>query len=390
MADEQYTWLDRATADRLLRGESLDAVDAAARDQAERLSRALGALSAEAAPATAELPGEQAALAAFRKAREAADAERTAAAHAPSVTRAPGPGADAGLIRIGAPPRTGIPARRRPRWARPVRLALAAALAAGMLGGVAVAASSGVLPTPFGDEHPRPGASVSADSTTGDPLASPPPSAAPGSGTGTGTPDGATRGSPGGTPPGEAAGTDDGTGRDTAPGSAPPSATSGTGWLGAAATCRALRDGKDLDPGRRRGLEHLAGGAARLAAYCKVLLASGDSTSGTAHGGTPGKGKGGKDGEGSGKDGKGKGGEDKDKDGGGGKGGDGGRGGGHDHPGGGHGRGDGRDGRGGGHDGRRHGGALPVLPSASAAHHDRTGGDRTLPLPSASPSYTAL
>ncbi|MCZ0203851.1 hypothetical protein OZK63_00235, partial [Streptomyces sp. UMAF16] len=86
MADEQDKWLDRGTAERLLRGEPLEAVDPSARDQAERLARALGALSAEAAPATGELPGEQAALAAFRKAREAAGAERTAAAHAPSAT----------------------------------------------------------------------------------------------------------------------------------------------------------------------------------------------------------------------------------------------------------------------------------------------------------------
>ncbi|MEV5345471.1 hypothetical protein AB0L24_07360, partial [Streptomyces achromogenes] len=92
MADEQDKWLDRGTAERLLRGEPLEAVDPSARDQAERLARALGALSAEAAPATGELPGEQAALAAFRKAREAAGAERTAAAHAPSAARAPASG----------------------------------------------------------------------------------------------------------------------------------------------------------------------------------------------------------------------------------------------------------------------------------------------------------
>ncbi|MFC5658870.1 hypothetical protein ACFP3J_25770, partial [Streptomyces nogalater] len=83
MADEHDKWLDRGTAERLLRGESLEAVDPAVRDQAERLSRALGALSAEAAPATGEPDGEQAALAAFREAREDATAERAATAHAP-------------------------------------------------------------------------------------------------------------------------------------------------------------------------------------------------------------------------------------------------------------------------------------------------------------------
>ncbi|MYR04186.1 hypothetical protein GTX23_37775, partial [Streptomyces sp. SID6139] len=79
MADEQDKWLNPETAERLLDGEPLEAVDPATRDQAERLARVLDALSAQAAPAAIELPGEQAALAAFRKAREAAADERTAA-----------------------------------------------------------------------------------------------------------------------------------------------------------------------------------------------------------------------------------------------------------------------------------------------------------------------
>ncbi|MEU7253325.1 hypothetical protein AB0A87_35185, partial [Streptomyces sp. NPDC045251] len=69
MADEQDRWLDRETAEILLRGESLEAVDPAARDRAERLAEALGALTAPPVPASEELPGEAAALAAFRKAR---------------------------------------------------------------------------------------------------------------------------------------------------------------------------------------------------------------------------------------------------------------------------------------------------------------------------------
>ncbi|MYR62806.1 extensin, partial [Streptomyces sp. SID625] len=71
MADEQYRWLDSDSAERLLRGEPLDTVDVTVRDQAERLARALDALAAESvvhpAQAPAELPGEAAALAAFRK-----------------------------------------------------------------------------------------------------------------------------------------------------------------------------------------------------------------------------------------------------------------------------------------------------------------------------------
>ncbi|MFE1445067.1 hypothetical protein [Streptomyces olivaceoviridis] len=398
MADEQYTWLNRETAERLLRGESLEAVAPSARDQAERLSRALGALSAEAAPAPGELPGEQAALAAFRKAREAAEAERTAAAHAPTAPRTPARGADAGLVRIGAPARTGI-RTRRPRWARPVRLALAAAVAAGTLGGVAVAAGTGVLPTPFGDDHPRPATSVSPDTTTGQPLTSP---SAPGGGTGTGAPDGGTRGHRGGTDD-EAAGTDDGTGA--------PSATSGAGRPGATAACRALRDGKDLDTGRKRALEHLAGGPGRVTAYCKVLLGAGDSASGgtggansggsggntTGQGSDNGKGSGKDNGKGSGKDngkGNGKGGDDgpadpdggkgSGKGGGNGNGGDNGKGsgnGGDKGKGSGNGEGNGKGG------GRQHGGADLAPPASAPAHRGAPGNGSTSPSPT--PAYTA-
>ncbi|MDV9173534.1 hypothetical protein R6V09_25965, partial [Streptomyces sp. W16] len=71
-------WLDRETAELLLRGESLEAVDPAARDQAERLARTLGALSVEPTSGKTELPGEEAALAAFRAARTGNDVERSA------------------------------------------------------------------------------------------------------------------------------------------------------------------------------------------------------------------------------------------------------------------------------------------------------------------------
>ncbi|MGW4736561.1 hypothetical protein ACWEQC_46770, partial [Streptomyces shenzhenensis] len=104
MADEQYKWLNRETAERLLRGESLEAVDASARGQAERLAGTLGALSVEATPAGVELPGEEGALAAFRKAREAA-AEQSAVAHGDGSqarrTGAASRPSDAGLVRLG-------------------------------------------------------------------------------------------------------------------------------------------------------------------------------------------------------------------------------------------------------------------------------------------------
>lgn len=122
MADEQDGWLDRETAEILLRGESLKAVDPAVRDRAERLAETLDALAAYPAPTSGELPGEAAALAAFRKAR-ADDAAEWAARRPPSVTEPrrgrpmPGwsasartatvPGAPAGAVRCasGWPPR---------------------------------------------------------------------------------------------------------------------------------------------------------------------------------------------------------------------------------------------------------------------------------------------
>ena len=99
MADEQYRWLDRETAERLLSGEPLGAVEGAGRDQAEHLARTLGALSATPPLTSDELPGEAAAVAAFRKAR----AERADAAAAPGATggRAAADGSDTGLVRIG-------------------------------------------------------------------------------------------------------------------------------------------------------------------------------------------------------------------------------------------------------------------------------------------------
>ncbi|MGW2489629.1 hypothetical protein ACWCV9_20770 [Streptomyces sp. NPDC001606] len=258
MADEQYRWLNRETAERLLRGEPLEAVDPRARDQAERLSEALGALSARTAGGTAELPGEQAALAAFRTARDTAAAEPAATAGASGRRfRAFGNGSDAGLVRIGFPGRTGISGR--PRWGRPVRLALAAAVAASALGGVAVAAGSGVLPVPFG--HREPGPAASAD---GRPLTSPSPT-----GQGPGTANGSAPADRGATS-GEAA----------APDETRPSAGAAGRWSGAGSACRDLRDGKDLDTGRKRALEKLAGGSNRVKSYCKVVLGSGEGGSG--------------------------------------------------------------------------------------------------------------
>ncbi|MFJ5996627.1 hypothetical protein [Streptomyces sp. NPDC092370] len=272
MADEQYRWLDRETAERLLSGEPLEAVDGAARDQAEHLVRTLGALSATPPLTSDELPGEAAAVAAFRKARaERADAVAGRAAtggrDAPGVT-------DAGLVRIGSPGDGGTGTARRPRRARTARLALAAVLAVGMVGGVAVAAGTGVLRAPFGGDEPAPGASLPADVTPPErPLVSPSPS------------DGAQRGTtPGDVQEGSSTGGADAQGRDEPEAGRKPDSgdradrpDDGHGTI--ASACRDLRDGKPLDADRRRVLRDAAGGA-RVWKYCEGVLSSADPRSG--------------------------------------------------------------------------------------------------------------
>ncbi|MEV6945226.1 hypothetical protein AB0N07_25120 [Streptomyces sp. NPDC051172] len=281
-------WLDRETAELLLRGEPLESVDAASRDQAERLAKTLDGLIAEAPLSNAELPGEAAALAAFRAARSGALPERTAAGpHRPRSRTS-----DAGLVRIGG----SAAAPRRSRWGRPARFGLTAALAAGMVGGVAFAATSGVLPTPFGHDEPGPVASVSVGASPDRPLVSPSPDSA----LGDTTPDGSNSPSVGPTtPPGPTGGSSSakpGSGSDDG------QAAGGDWWLGAPAACRDVRDGKELTGDRKRALEGAAGGsgAARLWKYCKNILAG---TDGSSRGGDDkdGKGKGGQgnhDGEG--------------------------------------------------------------------------------------------
>ncbi|QQM41230.1 hypothetical protein [Streptomyces liliifuscus] len=302
MADEQYRWLDRDTAERLLRGEPLDAVDADSRDQADRLTEALEALdalgtqAAESTPADAELPGEAAALAAFRKARTGKNGEqaslgprtrpRSAAAAAAASSAASQISSDAGLIHLGRP----TAHRHAPsRWGRPVRYGLAAALAAGMIGGAAMAATSGVLP--FGGEEPEPGSSATVAVTPDRPLVSPSPEKKPGGGPDKPRPDGSAGGltGKGSVPRGEARG-------GTDPGARPDSGDdrregrTGRGWRWLASVCRDFHDGKNLDSERRRGLEDAANGAEQVKRYCNGILknwddrGSGDGRSGSGSG----------------------------------------------------------------------------------------------------------
>ncbi|MFF4763567.1 extensin [Streptomyces sp. NPDC001292] len=337
MAEEQHRWLDRDTAERLLRGEPLDTVDITVRHPAERLAKALGALSAESYPpppaarafpdssaspassptsaypadsADAALPGEAAALAAFRKARAQRADERAAEgtdAHLETHSRPRSVVSDdVGLVRIGTRARGGT--GRRPRRAgsrrrgRPVRLALSAALAAGAVGGVAAAATTGVLPTPFGGDEPAPGTSVSVPATPGHPLVSPSPGGTTGSGPGTRTPGGATTAAPDGDAGSTAREGSAAPGRDAATGSGDEQGALGDRWNRLVASCRDLRDGKSLDSDRRRTLEGAAGGSARVWSYCQGVLKTVDGRSGDTGGGDQGENEGGgQNGEGGGK-----------------------------------------------------------------------------------------
>ncbi|MEV0323339.1 hypothetical protein ACIBKX_11850 [Streptomyces sp. NPDC050658] len=282
MADEDYRWLDRDAAERLLSGESFDGADHHTRERAERLAKTLGALTADervlAGPPgdlSAELPGEEAAMAAFREAR--------AASAGASSTRVGAAAAAAGsgeTVRIGGAPAPGRPTR----WARPVRFGLAAVLAGCMIGGVAVAAGTGVLPSPFGSRDDQgPAASAS-------PVAPPQPLESATGGAST----------PPDVEPDDAHTTPDGTSRE--PGSsAPPQSPEATGGPQDGATsqpgtgsgdtrredeaktwrrqviaaCRDHRDG-DLKGEKKRRLEKLLGGSEGITEACDRLLGGGD------------------------------------------------------------------------------------------------------------------
>ncbi|MEU9354371.1 hypothetical protein AB0D65_26195 [Streptomyces griseoloalbus] len=290
MADEQYRWLDRETAERLLSGEPPEAADPVARDQAERLAGTLRALSAPPPGTGEELPGEAAALAAFRKVREERDG-RTAVAGGDGH-RAGAQPSDLGPIRIGTPRADRSGAAAGPRRAGLLRLGLAAALVVGLVGGAAVLAGTGVLPTPSDGSPSDPAASATATGTHAErPLQSPPPE--------DGTPGGATSG---GRHPEGAAGTardgagaqgDGGEGADGAsppgkPGPEPGDTGARSGHGGNVAACRAWRDGEALNGERKRLVEEAAGGPSRVGAYCAGVLSTGGAGGAGSTGGAGG------------------------------------------------------------------------------------------------------
>ncbi|WP_329173861.1 hypothetical protein OG754_15640 [Streptomyces decoyicus] len=275
MADDRYDWLDKDTAEQLLRGEQVSARNGDGARELEQLLEAAAAVAAR-TPEAVELPGEEAAVAAFRQAVRHGSGARNRTAGAPA------PGA-----------RTAHTAdlAERTRLGRPVRRGFAVALAACAIGGVAVAAGTGVLPTPFrGGGDPAPASSVSAvetpgpfrtgepgaqtDGTTGqtpdatpdpkrsEPPESPRPGSSPGASKnpGSGTPSGGTgRGSdkPGGSD-----------GKEPGPGHG----DTKNFLLGLCQSYESgKRDGMDRDTLRR--LERKAGGPEKVHVFCRAYLA---------------------------------------------------------------------------------------------------------------------
>ncbi|MFV0128154.1 hypothetical protein ACLGI4_10615 [Streptomyces sp. HMX112] len=319
MADERDEWLDQDAAERLLRGEPVDAADDHAREQARRLTEALEAVRAPHPLPSGELPGEEAALAAFREAREARgtrDARAGGSGARPAVATS---GADLGAVRL-------KPRPRQVRWARPARWGLAVSLAGLAVGGVAVAAGTGVLPAFGGDPEPQPTATASGDVTPG-PLVSREPngghrSATPGGPARSGPPAG-----PGGTPPSAPSrpgsspdgGTfGPGTPEPARPGAGGDNVSAGAGGGGTGAggggdedrddratwytwavqACSDHREGT-IEGDRRRRLESAARGGDKVKRFCDKLLAgaglpqpggAGDATGAGGAAGGPGTG----------------------------------------------------------------------------------------------------
>uniref|UniRef100_A0AAU2VPF4 Extensin n=1 Tax=Streptomyces sp. NBC_00008 TaxID=2903610 RepID=A0AAU2VPF4_9ACTN len=326
MADEQYEWLDKEAAERLLRREPVDPVDGQQGQDADRLAAALDAAARSARPAAGELPGEAAALAAFRAAPRSAARTRAASARAGRGPAAGPDGAGGTLapVHIGRAGTGHGPGARPPSWSRPVRFGLVASLACCAIGGVAVAAGTGVLPGPFGRHAPAPATSVSAaaspeelgsgltadDGTPEPPTGTPSPKSSPPEARDSARPGGKNTEGPGRTGPATDGGTGAGTHEDPA-GGVPDSTkgtggdgdgsgqpgTSGTWYAKTLKACRDYRDGK-LDDDRRRRLEELAKGARNLDRFCERMLDAADGKSG--NGGGSGNGGSGRDGDSSG------------------------------------------------------------------------------------------
>ncbi|MEU9111808.1 hypothetical protein AB0D04_08470 [Streptomyces sp. NPDC048483] len=263
MADEPYEWLDKDAAERLLRGDPVGAPDGDGARELQQLLDAAAAVGAGPAP-SAELPGEAAAVAAFRRAQHGSGARprRRIGAGRVSPVHTTRPGGVA----------------ERTRLARPFRRGFAVALAVCAISGVAVAAGTGVLPSPFQGGAPEPGASVSAAESPGTFA-----SREPGIET-----DGATTRSPGASRgPGTTRPTEKPTGGGNPHGTKSPGTGgkngNGKGDTGQTrpdkagrkklvlALCRGYVSGT-LDADTRRRLERAAGGAEKVQSFCRKYL----------------------------------------------------------------------------------------------------------------------
>ncbi|MFJ6794793.1 hypothetical protein [Streptomyces sp. NPDC091268] len=301
MADERNRWLDRTAAERLLSGEpAVPGADHPARARAQRLRAALDELAVPAAHPGTELPGEAAALAAFRAARGTAPAGEPVVDLSPRPLVLQGPGSPAGSAYVPV----GAAGGRRPRH---VRFGLAAALAGVAFGGLAAAAGAGLLDgTRHDTAGPAPAVSVSSAESPGPdaprpdpaltPRFQPPPpggegAASPGTG---GTPDagGRTR-SGAGTVSGGGTGTEPSANGATTAGKdggepkdrlleGGESAKDRENRLGAVNLCQDFRAGR-LNDDRREKLTKLADGLTRIPRYCKAVL---DRESGSGGGNT--------------------------------------------------------------------------------------------------------
>ncbi|MFI2208880.1 hypothetical protein [Streptomyces sp. NPDC020141] len=282
MADERYEWLDQDTAERLLRGERVEAPGGPPRARAARLDRALRSVGRPGLPLhpeDGEMQGEAAALAAFRKVR--ADS-----------AGAPGEGASLGVVRLARPPRS----HRARLLPRTVRFGVVATVAGFAFGGVAVAAGAGLLPSPFeqptasprvaggaappaapGSERPtaRPTSPFALGPTAaGELFGSPSADGAPRSRNPTPSPSvsgpsGAVTGTPerGGGRTGDEGWSE---GHQQNPGG-----TTGEEYRVLLDDCRAHRDGSIGSASEKR-LERVARGSGRVTRFCDRLLGGGD------------------------------------------------------------------------------------------------------------------
>ncbi|MEU3555539.1 hypothetical protein [Streptomyces fragilis] len=295
MPDEHDRWLDRETAERLLRGERLGAGDSGAARDLARVLDALSAAPADPADRAAHsAAGEDAALAAFREARAARGAAGTGTPDTPGAA---------------------FPVRghaRRGRGAARHRFVLAAVLVAGVVGGGAAIGgglhgfvsgdrapagsvatgmpvpSGTTTPVPLGSEAPAAPLSGGALSGVTDGVGVRPPagSGASAGGTGgdgsatSGAHDGATSGPDGRGDARDAAGSGEAHGDRNGPGAGGGSSGGRSGDRGRGSreslrdTCRDHLAGRSLTAEQRRELA-AAAGSAGVSAYCAGLVGDG-------------------------------------------------------------------------------------------------------------------